>query len=119
MVTTNEKSPQGYSNNSICNVDNSFPRCPLLRQVLGLFYLSFIPGALILGLLGFDSKGKLSFALYYVGLSIAFDVRRSAGQRAVSDSWYFNTFVDPVSDCHNKHSLADHVICISKKSWFI
>lgn len=49
-----------------------FLNIPLLRQIFGFFYLSFIPGALTLDVLKFNSRDKLSFMLYSVGLSIAF-----------------------------------------------
>ena len=50
----------------------TFLDIPVARQTIGFVYLSFVPGALILEILKWDSKSKLSFILYAIGLSIAF-----------------------------------------------
>lgn len=45
---------------------------PILRQVIGFIYLTFIPGALILRILNIHNIGTTKSFLYSVGLSIAF-----------------------------------------------
>lgn len=48
---------------------------PILRQAVGFFYLTFIPGILLLGILGILRNNNLSRAeiiLYSVGLSLSF-----------------------------------------------
>jgi Predicted membrane protein len=45
---------------------------PLLRQFIGLIYLLFIPGILILRILKISKIGSIESLLYTIGLSIAF-----------------------------------------------
>jgi len=45
---------------------------PILRQLIGFIYLTFIPGILILRILKLHKLGNIETLLYTVGLSIAF-----------------------------------------------
>ncbi len=45
---------------------------PYLRQILGFIFLTFIPGLLIILILGLNTLSKSEIILYSVGLSIAF-----------------------------------------------
>jgi len=45
---------------------------PLLRQVLGFFYISFIPGLVILKSLKINQRSVIHIVLFSVGLSLAF-----------------------------------------------
>jgi len=45
---------------------------PILRQIVGFIFLTFIPGILILRILKIHSVGTIESLLYSVGLSIAF-----------------------------------------------
>lgn len=45
---------------------------PILRQIIGFIYLTFIPGLLILRILKLDKLGYIEALLYSVGLSISF-----------------------------------------------
>ncbi|MHC3128451.1 MAG: DUF2206 domain-containing protein [Candidatus Bathyarchaeota archaeon] len=45
---------------------------PVARQVIGFFYLTFIPGFVILKLLKLDSLDRVEAVLFSVGLSVAF-----------------------------------------------
>lgn len=45
---------------------------PMLRQVLGVIYLTFIPGLLIIFIIGNDKLSNVETLLYSVGISIAF-----------------------------------------------
>lgn len=51
-------------------MDYSGLQIPILRQILGLFYLIFIPGILILRVLNMHNLGSITTLLYTVGLSI-------------------------------------------------
>ena len=44
---------------------------PVLRQVIGLAYLSFVPGVVILRILRLHRLGSIETLLYSVGLSLA------------------------------------------------
>lgn len=45
---------------------------PVIRQIVGFFYLTFIPGLLILGILKINTLNRLEMILYSVGLSLSF-----------------------------------------------
>lgn len=45
---------------------------PLLRQLIGIIYLLFVPGALILRILGLNKLDNIESLLYTTGLSISF-----------------------------------------------
>jgi uncharacterized membrane protein len=45
---------------------------PILRQIIGFIYLTFVPGAIILRILKIHNIDKTKFVLYSAGLSIAF-----------------------------------------------
>ena len=45
---------------------------PIIRQVIGFIYLTFIPGTIILRILKIHNIAKTKFVLYSAGLSIAF-----------------------------------------------
>ena len=44
---------------------------PIIRQLIGFIYLSFVPGILILRILKLHKLGNIETLLYTVGLSIA------------------------------------------------
>lgn len=46
-------------------------KIPILRQLIGFIYLTFIPGTLLLRILRLDKLGTIETLLYSVGLSIA------------------------------------------------
>jgi uncharacterized membrane protein len=45
---------------------------PIARQIIGLFYLSFIPGFLVLRILSLNPESRTNIVLLSLGLSIAF-----------------------------------------------
>ena len=45
---------------------------PIIRQIVGFLFLSFVPGILILRILKIDNLSNIEAFLYAVGLSIAF-----------------------------------------------
>lgn len=45
---------------------------PILRQVIGFIYLTFVPGILILRIIKLDNKDIIETLLYSVGLSLSF-----------------------------------------------
>ena len=47
---------------------------PILRQVIGFIYLTFIPGIIILRILKLHKLGIVETVLYSVGISVAFDM---------------------------------------------
>lgn len=47
---------------------------PIMRQLIGFIYLTFIPGILIIRILKIHNIGTTKFILYSTGLSIAFDM---------------------------------------------
>jgi len=47
---------------------------PVLHQIVGFIYLSFIPGLIILRILRLHQLGSIRTLLYSVGLSLAFDM---------------------------------------------
>lgn len=49
-----------------------FLNFPILRQAVGLIYLTFIPGIITIKLLKLDKLGTLEFILFAVGFSVAF-----------------------------------------------
>lgn len=44
----------------------------ILRQVVGFLYLTFVPGFLLLGLIGLDNLRRMETILYSIGLSLSF-----------------------------------------------
>ena len=47
---------------------------PVLRQIVGFVYLTFLPGIIILRLLKLHELGPVRTLLYSVGLSLAFNM---------------------------------------------
>lgn len=45
---------------------------PLIRQIVGFVYLTFIPGALIIQCFNLRDLGKIKYLLYSIGISISF-----------------------------------------------
>ena len=55
----------------VIGLDTIGLQIPILRQLISLFYLTFIPGILILRILKLHKLGNIETLLYTVGLSIA------------------------------------------------
>jgi len=53
-------------------LDNLGLGIPILRQVIGFLYLTFVPGILLLGVFRINNLNTLEILLYSVGLSLSF-----------------------------------------------
>ena len=56
----------------VVGIDAIGLQIPILRQLIGFIYLTFVPGTLILRIFKIHNRDKTKFVLYSAGLSIAF-----------------------------------------------
>ena len=56
----------------VVGIDAIGLQIPILRQIIGFIYLTFVPGSILLRILKIHNIDKTKFVLYSAGLSIAF-----------------------------------------------